>query len=167
MDSDFRPDLMTKDIVYCLLEQCPLANSCLRYLSYQHSSSFSIHSFVDPRRAVSKEGCPHYLTNRVQRQARGFKRAIGFLPYNSVASFRGRVAYELNCGRSHFYRYSSGEYPLSEAKPLSVRYFTNLGSSKKTYLMLMKKPTSFPTNPFLFLLSLSCYSHAVGNTFPL
>lgn len=79
MNPDFRPDLMTKDIVYCLLEQCPQANSCLRYLSYRHSSPFSIHPFVDPREAVGK-GCPHYLSNRVERQARGFKRAIGLLP---------------------------------------------------------------------------------------
>jgi hypothetical protein len=120
MKPDFRPDLMTKNIAYCLLEQCPQANSCLRYLSYLHSSPFSTHSFVDPRNAVSK-GCPHYLTNRVQHQARGFKRAIGLLPYNSVASFRGRITYELNCGRSHFYRYSSGEYPLSEARQAIVR----------------------------------------------
>lgn len=120
MSSDFRPDLMTKDIVFCLLEQCPQANSCLRHLAYRHSSPFSIHSFVDPRRAVS-ETCPHYLSNRVQRQARGFKRAIGLLPYRSVTSFRGRIAYELNCGRSHFYRYSSGEYPLTEAQQTTVR----------------------------------------------
>lgn len=120
MSSEFRPDLMTKDIVYCLLEQCPQANSCLRYLSYKHSSPFSIHSFVDPRRAVS-ETCPQYLSNRVQRQARGFKRAIGILSYRSVATFRGRISYELNCGRSHFYRYSSGECPLSEAQQTAVR----------------------------------------------
>lgn len=120
MSSDFRPDLMSKDIVYCMLEQCPRANSCLRYLSCQHSSSFWTHSFVDPRRAAS-EACPHYLSNRVQRQARGFKRAIGSLPYRSVASFRGRLSYELNCGRSHFYRYLSGEYPLSEGQQAVVR----------------------------------------------
>lgn len=120
MNPDFRPDLMTKGIVYCLLEQCPQAPSCLRYLAYQHSSAFSTHSFVDPRRVVN-EACPNYLSNRVQRQAKGFKRAIGFLPYHSVASFRGRVAYELNCGRSHFYRYSSGEYPLTEAQQAIVR----------------------------------------------
>lgn len=120
MGPDFRPDLMTKDIVYCLLEQCPQANSCLRYLSYLHSSPFSIHSFVDPRRAVG-EACPHYLSNRVQRQAKGFKRAIGSLPYHSVASFRGRIAYKLGCGRSHYYRYSSGEYPLTEAQQAIVR----------------------------------------------
>lgn len=120
MKPDFRPDLMTKGIVYCLLEQCPQAPSCLRYLAYQHSSAFSTHSFVDPRRAIN-EVCPHYLSNRVQRQARGFKRAIGFLPYHSVASFRGRVAYELNCGRSHYYRYSSGEYPLTEVQRTIVR----------------------------------------------
>lgn len=119
MKPDFRPDLMTKGIVYCLLEQCPQAPSCLRYLAYQHSSAFSTHSFVDPRRAIG-EVCPHYLSNRVQRQARGFKRAIGLLPYRSVASFRARVAYELNCGRSHYYRYLSGEAPLSEAQQTIV-----------------------------------------------
>lgn len=119
MDSDFRPDLMTKDIVYCLLEQCSQANNCLRHLSYRHSAPFAIHPFVDPRTAVGV-GCPHYLSNRVQRQARGFKRAIGFLPYNSVASFRERISNEFECGRSHFYRYSSGEYPLTEARQTIV-----------------------------------------------
>ena len=43
MDSDFRPDLMSKDVVYCLLEQCPQAICCLRYLSYQHSEPFDTH----------------------------------------------------------------------------------------------------------------------------
>lgn len=67
------------------------------------------------------EACPHYLSNHIQRQARGFKRAVGLLPYHNVTLFRGRIAYELNCGRSHFYRYSSGEYPLSEAQQALVR----------------------------------------------
>lgn len=120
MKPDFRPELMTKNIAYCFLEQCSQAGSCLRYLAYHHSSPFSIHLFIDPRGAGG-EDCPHYLSNRIQRQARGFKRAVGFLPYHSVTSFRGRMAKKLNCGRSHFYRYSSGEYPLSEAQQATVR----------------------------------------------
>ncbi|MCE8187391.1 DUF6078 family protein [Porphyromonas gingivalis] len=120
MAVDFRPELMRKDIVYCMRSECPLASSCLRYLSYKHSESFSTHSFVDPRTPLTERGCKQYVSNEVQRMARGFKRAMGFVQHRSIAHFRARICYELGCGRSHFYRYASGEYLLTKGQQEQV-----------------------------------------------
>lgn len=120
MKINFRSDLMTKEIAYCCLKECPNAKHCLRHVAFQHAAPFHAQWFVDPRR-VLEEKCPHYLTCQVERYARGFKRAIGLLPYGSLPLFRKEGAERLGCGRSHFYRYASGVYPLSKAKQRILR----------------------------------------------
>ena len=48
---------------------------------------------------------------------RGFRASM----QRSIGSFRGRIADELSCGRSHFYRYATGEYPLTLEQQAIVR----------------------------------------------
>lgn len=120
MAIDFRPELITKDIAYCMRSDCPIASSCLRYLSYNHSVPSRIHSFVDPRTALNERGCGQYLSNEVQRMARGFKRAMGLVQHRSIGHFRSRICYELGWGRSHFYRFASGEFLLTREQQTQV-----------------------------------------------
>lgn len=131
MEVDFRPDLMTKDIVYCLRSECSCSASCLRYLAYKHAQPFSYHSFIDPRSTSIGEQCSEYLSNEVQRMGRGFKVSMQLVQYGSISAFRGRISYELNCGRSHFYRYAAGEYPLTlEQQAIVRRVFEEFGVNK-------------------------------------
>lgn len=104
-----------------MLSQCPRSASCLRYLVYSASPPFFHHSFIDPRTETSESGCPSYLSNEVQRFARGFKRAMRRLRYGDVAEFRYRVCDELACWQSQFYRYSSGQKPLTPEQQARVR----------------------------------------------
>lgn len=128
MTEEFRPELITKDIVYCLLQECPQAATCLRYLAYQHSAPFFAHSFVDPRRLAESKQCPDYLSNQVQRSARGFKRAMGLIAKNSVSTFQAYMREELGWGRSSFYRYSAGDHPIYEAQQVIIRrIFSEMG----------------------------------------
>ncbi|KGN67362.1 hypothetical protein JT26_08990 [Porphyromonas sp. COT-108 OH1349] len=52
--------------------------------------------------------------------ARGFKRAMGFVQHRSIGQLRDRICYELGWGRSHFYRYASGEYLLTKGQQEQV-----------------------------------------------
>ncbi|WP_052408946.1 DUF6078 family protein [Porphyromonas sp. COT-290 OH3588] len=132
MAVDFRPELMRKDIVYCMRSECPLASSCLRYLSYKHSEGFSTHSFVDPRTPLTGRGCKQYVSNEVQRMARGFKSAMGLVQHRSIAQLRAHICYELDWGRSHFYRYASGEYLLTlEQQKQVTEIFAEFGVAPK------------------------------------
>lgn len=117
---DFRPELMRRSVSYCLRSDCPIASTCLRYLAYAHSEPFQTHSFVDPRTQPTEQGCAQYVSNEIQRMARGFKRAMGFVQHRSIGQLRDRICYELGWGRSHFYRYASGEYPLTKEQQEQV-----------------------------------------------
>lgn len=124
----FRPELLTKSIVYCLRHECPKANNCLRYLAYQHSEPFYANSFLDPRKAEIGNECEQYLSNQIIRLAYGFKRAMGSLRYNDLNFFRSRAYYELNCGRSMYYDYASGKRPLTPIAQERIRnIFNELG----------------------------------------
>lgn len=132
MAVDFRPDLMYKDIVYCLLGDCPLASSCLRYLAYAHAAPFGTHSFVDPRKRPAEQGCSQYVSNEIQQKARGFRSSMRLVPHGSIAHFRARICHELDCGRSHFYRYASGECQLSREQQMRVAdVFAEFGVAPK------------------------------------
>lgn len=121
MAVDFRPELILKSIVYCALADCPRSTFCLRYLAYKASAPFWTHAFVDPRIQSTEQGCPQYLSNEVQRMGRGFRASMQLVRYGSISTFRGRIADELGCGRSHFYRYATGEYPLTLEQQAIVR----------------------------------------------
>ena len=121
MAVDFRPELMLKSIVYCALADCPCSTFCLRYLAYKASDPFWTHAFVDPRIQPTEQGCSQYLSNEVQRMGRGFRASMQLVRYGSISTFRGRIADELGCGRSHFYRYATGEYPLTLEQQAIVR----------------------------------------------
>lgn len=132
MEADFRPELITKDIVYCLRDECKSSSSCLRYLAYKNSEPFSFHDFVDPRALLTENGCSHYLSNKVQRVGRGFKTAMSMVQYGKVRSLQSSLSYELDCGRSQFYRYSSGEKVLTpEQQDIVRRVFKEFGVEHK------------------------------------
>lgn len=140
MKVDFRPDLMTKDIVYCLRSECPRSASCLRYLAYKYANLFRYHQFIDPRCEAIDEECHEYLSNEVQRVGRGFKRAAGLVPSGVVHILRSHISYELSCGRSQYYRYFSGEYPLTvEQQTVVRRVFAEFGVTKEELLTPTKR----------------------------
>lgn len=112
---------MTKDIIYCMRSTCSRATTCLRHLAYQHTEPFFHHSFLDPRTSAVGEECTQYLSNRVYRVGRGFKGATRLVQYGSIRHLQGRICYELGCGRSHYYRYASGEQPLTDEQQEAVR----------------------------------------------
>lgn len=120
MAVDFRPDLITKSIVYCMRSECNQSSSCLRYLAYKNSVPFFHHSFIDPRITLIERECEAYLSNEVQIMGRGFRRAMGLVQYGRVRDFQVRICYESGCGRSQFYRYSSGTLLLTKEQQAVV-----------------------------------------------
>lgn len=76
MVAEFRPELMLKDIVYCLRDNCSRSSSCLRYLAYKYAHPFCYHPFIDPRNATIGEQSSEYLSNKVQCMGRGFKASM-------------------------------------------------------------------------------------------
>lgn len=128
MNKVFRPELMTRDIVYCQRSHCPRAKSCLRHLAYEHAAPFAAHTFLDPRGERDGAQCSDYLSDEVQQVGRGFKAAMRLAPYGKVRHLQARLCEALGCGRSHFYRYASGEQALSRAQTEQVRaVFAELG----------------------------------------
>lgn len=118
----FRLELVTKDITYCLISACPQANSCLRYLTYQHSAPFHLHAFVDPRRLTQEQqSCPHYLSDHIVRLGRGFQQAMRRLRYGDVSAFQAELTDALGCRRSTFYNYASGRSTLTPQQQEIIR----------------------------------------------
>lgn len=128
MDKDFRPELMTRTIGYCLSAECPRAASCLRRLAYEHAAPFHQHYFLDPRGQVVGERCPDYLSNRVYLQAWGFRRASFLLRRGQASDLRARLRYEFGWARATYYKYYSGGGALDPEEQQIVReVFAELG----------------------------------------
>lgn len=122
MNTDFRPELITKGITRCLRSECPRAATCLRHLAYKYAEDFSAqHSYFDPRREAIGERCPDYLSNRVQLMARGFRRSVRRLSYGDVTAFRSRLRYELSCSQGSYYNFASGKRLLNQEDQEIVR----------------------------------------------
>ncbi len=128
----FRPELMRKGITYCLKEDCLAKGRCLRYLAFQHDKEVTSAYFVNPYQVPSNAKCSMFLSNKVERVGRGFRRALQQIPYGKVRKIRDEMMYTLSCGRSDYYRYMRGEKILTPQEEKEVElFFLDYGLKKE------------------------------------
>ena len=61
------------DYPLCLHGECPMADSCLRQLAYRrHAELGTFLNLINPSKCSKLADCPHYVSNRPVKFAKGF-----------------------------------------------------------------------------------------------
>lgn len=134
LNPDFRPDLLTKPIIYCLREDCSRSHACLHHLAFRHAAPFVTALFFDPRGDAVGEACPHFSTTEQQRLAYGFRQGRTHLRLKDRAAFQTLAEEALGCGRTLFYEYLGGTRPISPSQQEKLRLiFAELGVTTEPF----------------------------------
>ncbi len=100
--------------VHCLATDCKAASTCIHRLAAEaedgERKSFPCFNpkCIDPAAGTN---CPEFTEARYVRSVRGLKSPISKLSVSEHSAFRNEMT--VHFGRSSFYRYRSGEMPLS------------------------------------------------------
>lgn len=100
--------------VHCLATDCKAASTCIHCLAAEaedgQKKSFPC---FNPKCIAPAAGtsCPEFSEARYVRSVRGLKLPISKLSVSGYSAFRNEMT--VHFGRSAFYRYRSGEMPLS------------------------------------------------------
>lgn len=123
----YRPELLQSSIIGCMQGSCPRASHCLRHLHYQHSEVALSPQLLDPRLPVGEQ-CQHYVSAEPLRIGRGLRRLRALVPYGATPILQARLREVLACGRTAYYHYISGRWPLSpRQQDLVAEVFSGLG----------------------------------------
>ena len=112
---------MPYNFALCLLEDCPLAENCLRQLAYKyHSANEEIIKAVNPA-AVKGQKCKHFASAEPIKYAKGFLKVLDDFPAKKLRqlTYHLRGAY----GDYVYYRYRRGEYLIP---PESQKHITSV-----------------------------------------
>ncbi len=120
----FRPELVKKSISYCVKEDCSVKGQCLHYLAFDKEKDFLIEAyFINPHKVQGNAQCVKFLSNKVQRVGRGFRRALAQVPYGKIRRVRSQIQDLLSCCYSRYYKYASGDVPLRSDQVEDIQAF--------------------------------------------
>lgn len=74
----------------CLAAACPKCNDCVRYANYLRAQAESeVYTLLNPAMlSYSEGGCPHFLIERTEQWAYGFKALLGTVPIANKSMLR-------------------------------------------------------------------------------
>lgn len=104
----------------CFMADCPLADSCLRYLAGQYLSDYiCMGSAVYPN-ARHDDGCTAYKPTRVIRGAYGFNALFDSVKWRDGAPMRRAIKKMLG-GNGSYYRYHHGQRLLTPKQQEAIQ----------------------------------------------
>lgn len=102
-----------KTYILCFLSNCPLRNSCLRYLVGEYGEeSPLVQLAINPHNPkVGRKGCPMYRGNERKLMKFGFQHLYYDMPGHMEQSIRRTLIARL--GRKQYFEMRKGERPIT------------------------------------------------------
>ena len=103
----------------CQAAACPKRNDCVRYVNYLRAQAESeVYSLLNPALlSYNDRGCPHFLVERTERWAYGFKALIGTVPIASKSILRCEA---FGKSQATYYRNLNGQRGLNPQEQQSI-----------------------------------------------
>lgn len=104
----------------CLHTDCPMADHCLRQLAFRRHAELGLYlRLVNPSQCTRQSGCPHYVSNRPVKFAKGFtnfKRSMYPAQYD-----RFMTILIAHYGRNQYFSRRRGDIVLSPEEQELIR----------------------------------------------
>lgn len=104
----------------CTRTECPKATECLRHVALENSEDARL-TILNPKLLeTSADGCKHYASANKVLYAKGMKKVMGMLPFNTHE--RAVSALSMLFSERSYYRIRKGERLLSPDEQKAVRH---------------------------------------------
>lgn len=113
MKTNFEARYLTKPVVHCTQDGCPLSETCLHSLVHRHLTSRATIECYNPRQQPVGDSCPYYLPQKVIRTARGFRSGLLRVPQGYSQEIRETIQEEMDWARTTYYEYRIGKRGIS------------------------------------------------------
>ena len=106
------PDVIPPSFARCFQSDCPMADTCMRFLAGKHIQEGQVRGEAVFPTARQEGGCKMYRPTRVIRAAYGFKALFAEVKKKDDTPLRGLIKAYLG-GNTMYYRYHNGERLLT------------------------------------------------------
>lgn len=120
MDSDFNFKQVPRNWSLCYLSECPRHDECLRYQACLHAPDGRVYHRCILPSVIRRGDCQHFRPVEKMRMALGFRNIFNNVLARDIAKMRAELMDFLGSSTT-FYRYRSGEYPLSPLQQQWIR----------------------------------------------